>query len=219
MRTWASPLQLQSGLIISLLYFSFCQICLVLFFAFLLSNALSLPNSVGLAQLQIKVRAHTAELIRGYPLPTEQLTPKRGHSIPIHSFYNSFSFSGFLFFFIKVLRMKRTLLYTWTMVPAAVLFGLVSIIVHRKASFFLMLLSGFWQLGLEHSARWAFWVDDRMEVGSIFCLHWVPIIRSQWTLLHPPIAACHPQFSCDTVQLLAPVLQSAVWTLDVCLAG
>lgn len=141
MRTPASPLLPQSRLI-SLL-FLFCQICLVLSFAFLLSDVPFLPNSVGLAQLLIKVRAHTAELICRYPLPTQQLTPKRVHSIPIHSSYNSFSFSGFLFFLNKVLNMKRTLLYTWTTVPAVVLFGLIDIIIHGKGSFFLMLLSGF----------------------------------------------------------------------------
>ena len=80
--------------IISLL-FLFCQICLVLSFAFLLSDVPFLPNSVGLAQLLIKVRAHTAELICRYPLPTQQLTPKRVHSIPIHSsHFLAFCFSS-----------------------------------------------------------------------------------------------------------------------------
>lgn len=43
--------------------------------------------------------------------------------------------------------MERTLLYTWTTVPTAVLFGFIGIIIHRKGSFLLMLLSGFWLLG------------------------------------------------------------------------
>lgn len=110
--------------------------------------------------------------------------------------------------------MERTVLHTWNLAPAVVLSGLVSIIIHRNTSFFLILLSGFW---LEHSARWAFWVDGRREVSPVFRLHWVPIIRSLKTRLHPPITACH-QFPCNAAQLLAPMLQSAIWTDWVCLA-
>lgn len=73
--TWDSPLQLQR--VGSTLLFLLCQICLVLFFTFLLSRVLCLPISVGLAQLRMKVRAHTEELICGYyPLPAERLYPR-----------------------------------------------------------------------------------------------------------------------------------------------
>lgn len=106
------------------------------------------------------------------------------------------------------------MLHTWNLAPAVVLSGLVSIIIHRNTSFFLILLSGFW---LEHSARWAFWVDGRREVSPVFRLHWVPIIRSLKTWLYPPITACH-QFPCNAAQLLAPMLQSAIWTDWICLA-
>lgn len=145
---------------------------------------------------------------------------KSGHSYPILLFscHASFLFSGFLFFFIEVLDVKRTLLHTWDLEPAVVLLGFVSIIIHRKARFFLILLNDFWLIELEHSGRWAFGVDDRKKVSPVFHLHWVPIIRSPQTRLHPPIAAS-TNFPVPLLNCFAPMLQSAIWIHWLCLAG
>lgn len=125
-----------------------------------------MPISVGLAQLLIKVRAHTEELIYGSSLPTERLWPRGATASLFHSSHSSFLLPGFLFFFNEVLSVKRTLPHPWNLV----LFGFVGIIIHRKASFFLILVNGFWLLGqsTQQMSILGWWQEGKSTLSSAF---------------------------------------------------